>query len=142
MLAAEAPDKSFQRQLKPSSAVEPGAMYSIPGPINIAAPDTLKTEQDIAMNLGADLLQFIGKPNRRFVGQARDRSGRPLDLGPVIRRYKLHFMSGFDHATREAFQVRLRATSPRITAPDKDNAESFRHATRVRLVTSICARRS
>src|SRR6184192_3904259 len=40
-------------------------------------------------------------------------------------------MSGFHHATREAFQVRLRAASGRITATDKGNTEIFFHATRL-----------
>src|SRR5213593_4727885 len=40
-------------------------------------------------------------------------------------------MSGFHHATREAFQVRLRAAGGRITATDKGNTEIFFHATRL-----------
>src|SRR5437867_8259759 len=39
-------------------------------------------------------------------------------------------MSVLHHATREAFQVRRRAASGRITATDKGNTEIFFHATR------------
>src|SRR6266849_431775 len=103
MLRTEAPDKSFQRQLELSSAIKPGAVDSITRPIKVAAPDTLKTEQDIEPKFGAHSFQLACKFDRRFRTQVRDRSKRPLAVRPVISRYKLHVMSGFDHATREAF---------------------------------------
>src|SRR4026208_282231 len=103
MLRTETPHKLFQRQFELSSAIEPGAMDTVAGPINVAAPNTLETEQDIAAKFGAHSLQFIGKSNRRFRVQARDRSEWPLGVRPVIRRHKLRVMSGFGHAAREAF---------------------------------------
>src|SRR6266480_1315427 len=131
MLRTETPDESFQRQFELSSALKPGAVDSIASPINVAAPNTLKTEQDIEAKLRTHSFQLAGKFDRRFRTQVRDRSKRPLVVRPVISRYKLHVMSGFHHATREAFQVRLRAASGRITATDKGNTEIFFHATRL-----------
>src|SRR6266508_5018593 len=103
MFRTETPDKSFQRQFELSSAIKPGAMDSVASPINVAAPNTLETEQDIVAKFGAHLFQFIGKSDRRFRVQARDRSEWPLGVRPVIRRNKLHVMSGFDHTARQAF---------------------------------------
>src|SRR4030095_8936899 len=103
MLGTETPDKSFQRQFELSSAIKPGSVNSITGPINVAAPNTPKTEQDIAPKLGGLSFQLGGKSDRRFRTQVRDRSKRPLAVRPVTSRYKLHLMSGFDHATRETF---------------------------------------
>src|SRR6059058_132216 len=131
MLGTETPDESFQRQFELSSALKPGAVDSIASPINVAAPNTLKTEQDIEAKLRTHSFQLAGKFDRRFRTQVRDRSKRTLVVRPVISRYKLHVMSGFHHATREAFQVRLRAASGRITATDKGNTEIFFHATRL-----------
>ena len=102
MFGTETPDKSFQRQFELSSPLKPGAMDSIASPINVAAPDTLKTKQDIEPKLGAHSFQFAGKFDRRVRTQVRDRSKRPLAVRPVISGYKLHVMSGFDHATRQA----------------------------------------
>jgi hypothetical protein len=126
MLRTETPDKSLQRQFELSSALEPGAMDSVARPINVAAPNTLQTEQDIAVKFGTHSFQFTGKSDWRFFPQARDRSEWPFGVRPVIRRNKLHVMPGFDHTAREAFQVRLRATRRRIAASDKDDAEFFR----------------
>src|SRR5438094_10110035 len=128
MLGTETPDESFQRQFELSSALKPGAVDSIASPINVAAPNTLKTEQDIDPKLGTHSFQLAGKFDRRFRTQVRDRSKRPLIIRPVMSSYKLQVMSGFHHATREAFQVRLRAASRRLTAPDKNDAQILRHA--------------
>src|SRR6476660_8334958 len=103
MLRTQTSDKSFQEQFELSSALKPGAMDSVASPINVAAPDALKTEQDIEPKLGAHSFQLGGKFDRRFRPQVHDRPKRPLAVGPVISGYKLHLMSGFDHATRKAF---------------------------------------
>src|SRR5439155_3797445 len=103
MLRTETADKSFQRQFELSSAIEPGAMDPVAGPINVAAPNTLQAEQDIAAKFGAHSFQFTGESDRRFRVQARDRSEWPFAGRPVIRRNKLHVMPGFDHTVHEAF---------------------------------------
>jgi hypothetical protein len=72
MLGTETPDKSSQGQFELSSALKPGPMDSIASPINVAAPDALKTEQDIEPKLGAHSFQFSGKFARRFRRQVRD----------------------------------------------------------------------
>src|SRR5438094_4680473 len=128
MLGIDTPDKSFQGEFELSAPLKPGAMDSVASSINVAAPDALKTEQDIDPKLGTHLFQLAGKFDRRFRTQVRDRSKRPLIIRPVMSSYKLQVMSGFHHATREAFQVRLRAASRRITAPDKNDAQILRHA--------------
>ena len=48
-------DKLLERKLEFSSAAEPGAMDTIAGAINIAAPDALEAEQDIAVKLRPNL---------------------------------------------------------------------------------------
>jgi hypothetical protein len=127
MLRTETPDESFQRQLELSSAIKPRTMNSIARPINVAAPHSLKTEQDVAANLGAHSFQLPGKFNRRFATQARDRSEWPLGVGPVVCGNKLCVASSFDYPARQAFQVGLSATRRRIASPDKSDRESFRH---------------
>src|SRR5437016_4983987 len=103
MLAVESPGKLLQRKLEFSSARQPGAMDTVASAISIAAPDALKAQQGIAVELRPDLFQLIRKPNDGFCAQARDRSKRPLILRPFIRGDKLHFVSGLDDSTREAF---------------------------------------
>jgi hypothetical protein len=49
-------------------------MDSVAGAINVAAPDALKAQQAITVELGPDLFQLIRKPNDGFCAQARDRS--------------------------------------------------------------------
>src|SRR5438045_7725135 len=132
MLGTEIPDKSFQRQFELPSALKPGAMDSIASPINVAAPNAFKTEQDINPKLSTHSFELAGKFDWRFRTQVRDRSKRPLVVRPILSRYKLQVMPGFHHATREAFQIRLRAASARITAPDKNDAQSSCHVERSR----------
>src|SRR5438876_9604210 len=127
MLGSEAPDKSFQRQFELSSPLKPGAMDSIASPINVAAPDALKTEQDIDPKWRRHSFQLAGKTDRRFRTQVRDRSILPLTARPVNSRYKLQVMCGFHHGTREAFLVCLRYSSRGVTAPDKNGAHAVRH---------------
>jgi hypothetical protein len=103
VLGTETPYKLFQRQLEPSSAIKPSAMDSIPGSINVADPDSLQAEEDVAVKFLAHSFQLAGKSDRRFGTQVRDRSKRPLGVGPVIRCNKLYVMSGFEYAPREAF---------------------------------------
>src|SRR6266567_6454366 len=103
MLAVESPRKLLQRELEFPSAREPGAVDTVAGAINVAAPNALKARQNIAVELRPDLFQLICKPNDGFCAQARDRSKRPLILRPFIRGDQLHFVPGLDDSTREAF---------------------------------------
>jgi hypothetical protein len=77
-------------------------MDAVAGPINVAAPDALKAEQNVALELRADLFQLIRKPNDGFCAQARDWSKRPLILRPFLRGDKLHLVPGLDDSVREA----------------------------------------
>src|SRR5438067_12205676 len=98
MLGIETPDKSFQRQFELSSPVKPGAMDSVASPINVAAPDALKTEQDIEPKLGTHLFQLAGKFDWRFRTKVRDRSKRQLIIRPINMSCKLHVMSTLNNA--------------------------------------------
>src|SRR5437762_13517540 len=102
-------------------------MDTIAGAINVAAPDTLKAQQNVAVELRPDLFQFIRKPNDGFCTQARDRSKRPLILRPFIRGDQSHLVPGLDDSTREAFQVRFRSAGRRIPATNKSESESPLH---------------
>src|SRR5947208_931188 len=50
MLVIKAPNKSLQRDFKSSSAIEPGAMDTVTGAINVTIPHALEAHQDIAGN--------------------------------------------------------------------------------------------
>src|SRR6266446_8304682 len=102
MLAVEGPGKLLQRKLEFSSARQPAAMDTVASAINIAAPDALKAQQGIAVELRPDLFQLIRKPNDGFCAQARDRSKRPLIARPFLRGDKLHLVPGLDDSVREA----------------------------------------
>ena len=71
VLRIESPDKLLQRELKFSSARQPGAVDAVAGSVNVAAPDTLKTQQNVAAKLRQELFQLIRKPNDGFCAQAR-----------------------------------------------------------------------
>src|SRR5207244_660805 len=114
MLVIETPDKSFQRQFELSSPLKPGAMDSVASPINVAAPDAFKTEQDIDPKLGTHLFQLAGKFDRRFRTQVRDRSKRPFIIRPVMSSYKLQVMFGFHHATPEVSRHNTPLYTPHV----------------------------
>src|SRR5437588_498965 len=136
MLAVESPGKLFQRKLESPSAREPCAVDTIAGAINVAAPDTFKAQQNVAVELRPDLFQFIRKTNDGFCAQARDRSKRPLILRPLIRGDQLHLVPGFYDSMCEAFQVRFRSTGRRIAAPNKSESEFLCHLERSRGIPS------
>jgi hypothetical protein len=63
MLTVESTRKLFQRKLELPSAREPPTVDAVAGAINVAAPDALKAEQNIAGELRPDLFQLICKSN-------------------------------------------------------------------------------
>src|SRR6266404_2099569 len=97
-------------------------MDAVAGAINVAVPDALKAEQDVALEPLLDLFQLIRKPNDGFCAQARDRSKRPLIARPFLRGDKLHLVPGLDDSVREALQVRFCAAGLRIAAPNKSDS--------------------
>src|ERR1700758_1344101 len=127
MLPARAADKLLQWNLEFSPARKPGAVDSIAGPVDIAAPDALKAKQNITVQLRSDLLQLISKPDYRRGPQALYRSKWPLILRPFIRGHKLDLMAGFYGSVCKSFQVRLCATAPRITAANENDSEFLFH---------------
>src|ERR1700746_821829 len=102
MLAVESPGKLLQRELEFSSTRKPGEVDAVASAINVAAPNTFKAQQNVAVELRPNLFQLIRKPKGGFRPQARDRSKWPLILRPFIRGDQLHFVSGVDDSTREA----------------------------------------
>src|SRR5262249_13393124 len=95
MLSAGAANKLLQWNLEFSPARKPGAVGSIAGPVDIAAPDALEAKQNITVQLRSDLLELISKPDYARRPQALDRSKWPLVLGPFTRSDKLDVMAGF-----------------------------------------------
>src|SRR5438876_12123002 len=92
MLVIKAPNKSLQRDFKFSSAIEPGAMDTVTGPINVTTPHALEAHQDIAGNARSHLFQLVRKRNCRLVMQAMDRSKPPLGLRPIARTTQVQLL--------------------------------------------------
>src|SRR5690349_22312494 len=105
MLPIQSAGKLFERKLELRSAREPGAMHTIAGPIDIAAPDAFKTEQHVTVELLPYLLQFIGKSSRRCCSEPSDGSKWPLRIRPFCRRNKLNLMPGINKSLREPRQI-------------------------------------
>src|SRR5437773_10204733 len=116
MLAVESPGKLFQRKLESSSAREPCAVYTIAGAINVAAPDTFKAQQNVAVELRPDLFQIIRKHDDGFCTHARDRSKRPLIIRPFMREEQSHLVPGLDVTTSAAVQLGFRSAWRHIPA--------------------------
>jgi hypothetical protein len=136
MLPAGAADKSLQWDLESSPAREPGAVNSVPCPVDIATPDALETKQNIALQLRSDLLKLISKPDYGRRAQAFYRSKWPFVLRPFIRGHKLDLVAGFYDSICKPFQVRLSTTAPRITAANESDSEFFCHPERSRGIPS------
>ena len=136
MLPAGAADKLLQWDLEFSPARKPGAVNSVPCPVDIATPDALEAKQNIALQLRSDLLKLVSKPDYRRPAQAFYRSKWPLLLGPFIRGHKLDLVAGFYDSICKSFQVRLSATAPRITAANESDSEFLFHPERSRGIPS------
>ena len=78
-------------------------MDSIASSVNVAAPDALEAEHNIAAKLWAKFFQFIGKADYLPRPQTPNRSEWPLLLGPFIRGYKLDLVAGFYDTVRKSF---------------------------------------
>jgi hypothetical protein len=101
MLAIEASNKSFQRKFEFSFASQPGAMDTVTSAIHIAIPDSLKCQQDIAVELRSYLFQAVGKPDWRPGLQAADASKRPLILRPFVCGNESRVLSSFGNSAGE-----------------------------------------
>src|SRR5262249_40469297 len=123
MLAVESLGKLLQRKLESPSTREPCAVDTIASSINVAAPETFKAQQNVAVEGRPDLFQFIRKPDDGLCTQARDRSKRPLILRPFIRDNQLNLVPGLDDSSREALQVRFCSAGRRIAAPNKSESQ-------------------
>jgi hypothetical protein len=101
MLAIEASNKSFQRKFKFPLASQPGAMDAVASAVHITIPNSLKCQQDIAMELRSYLFQAVGKPDWRPGLQAADCPKRPLILRPFACGNELRVMSSFGNSAGE-----------------------------------------
>src|SRR6185312_427509 len=63
---------SLQRILKPGSAIDPRPMDTVAGAEKIAAPDTFQAYHEITMSWWVAALQFVGKCDRVFGGNANN----------------------------------------------------------------------
>ena len=61
---------------------QPGLVNPVARAVNIALPDALETQEQVAMFARPDLFQLIGKTMRRFAAQAGDRPPGPFARGP------------------------------------------------------------
>src|SRR5205809_3166588 len=116
MLSAGVADELPQWDFEFSPARKPGAVNSVPCPVDIATPDALEAKQNIALQLRSDLLKLVSKPDDGRPAQAFYRPKRPFVLRPFIRGHKLDLVAGFYDTICKPFQIRLSATAPRITA--------------------------
>src|SRR5215831_1839414 len=107
MLPGGAADKLFQWDLEFSPARKPGAVDSIASAIDVAVPDTLEAKQNIALQPGSGLPQFISKPDDGRRSQPLYRSKWPLVLRPITRGHKLDIVASFDDSACKSSQVRL-----------------------------------
>src|SRR5215471_11876189 len=121
MLPAGSADKLFQWDLGFSTAPKPGAVDSIAGAIDVAVPDALEAKQNIALQPGSGLLQFISKPDDGRRSQRLHRSKWPLVLRPITRSHKLDIVASFDDSACNSFQVRLSTAALRITAANESD---------------------
>src|SRR4051812_16470449 len=140
MFPAGAANKLLQWELEFSAARQPGAVNTVSGPVDIAAPDALETEQNVALQLRSNLLKFICEPDGARLAQSFYRTKWPILRGPFIRGHKLDLVASFYDATCQAFQVRLCATAARITPANESDFESFCHPKRSRGIPSHSVR--
>jgi hypothetical protein len=127
MFPAGSAHKLLQWELEFSPARKPGAVDSIAGPIEIAAPDALQTKQNIALQMRPNELQLISKPDYRRRPQPLYRSKWPLVLGPFVGGHKLDLMAGSYDSICKSFEVRFCAAAPRITSAHKRDSEFLIH---------------
>src|SRR5919198_4474417 len=105
MLPAPSADKLLQWHLEFSPARKPGAVDSIAGAVNIAAPDALEAKQNIALQLCPDLLQLISEPDYGCRPQPLYRSKSPLIIRPFIRGHELDLMARSYDSICKSLQV-------------------------------------
>jgi hypothetical protein len=92
-------------------------MHAIAGAINIATPDALQTEQNIAA-FARDLLERIGKSSGIPRSNPDDGPEIPFFRRPGRRREKRNAMSPGHDTGRQPFEVGFRSAARRKTAPD------------------------
>jgi hypothetical protein len=136
MLPAGAADKLLQWDLEFSPARKPGAVNAVPCAVDIATPDALEAEQNIALQLRSDFLKLVSKIADGRAAQTFYRSEWPFILRPFIRGDKVDLVAGFYDPFCEPFQVRLSAAAAGISPANESNSEFFCHPGRSRGIPS------
>ena len=94
-------------------------MNSVARPINVAAPDSLQTEKEIAVLARVYLFELIGKSQSRFAAQPGDRPPRPFPSRPGSIGKKPGAVPRFVQAARQSLQVSLGTAGVGMPAPDQ-----------------------
>src|SRR6266446_6852068 len=116
--AAEQPARQRRDRVAPA---HPSLMDSIAGPINVAAPDAVEAQEQIAMLFRPRLFQLVGKTQRRFAAQPSDWSPWPFARGPCGVGEEASRMTELVQAAGEAFQVSLGPANLGMTAADESD---------------------
>jgi hypothetical protein len=97
MLAIKKPAKFLERTRELVPPFEPGTMNSVTGAVNIAPPDSLEAEQDIAL-LARHSLDFAGERSGRAPTDPSDRAEGPLVSRPFRSGKEQHPVTHGCHA--------------------------------------------
>ncbi len=107
MFAIDPANEPLQWHLEFLTAIEPCPVHSVAGAINIAIPNPFEAHQNIASKTGAKFFEFVGKGDRRFARNPRNRSEWPFVSRPIVRRDQVCNVTEINQPTGEPFQVGL-----------------------------------
>src|SRR5215813_4312678 len=96
-------------------------MNPVSRPVNIASPNTLKTEDEIALRFGFNSFKFIGKSLRRLTTQPGDWPPGPFATGPGGVGEKPRRMPRFAQAAGQTLQIVFGTPDLRMSAADQPN---------------------
>ena len=100
--APEAAEPTAYERRSGIATSHPGPVNAVAGAINIALPNSLETQKEIAMVAWGDFLQLIRKTVGRLPRETRDRAPGPLASGPGSVSKEPGGMPGFAQAAGEA----------------------------------------
>ena len=119
MAAAETAYDPLRRGRGSVAPSQPRPVNAVARAVDVASPDALETQEQIAVFARPRLFQLIGKAPRSLAAQPRDRAprpfaGRPGRVGKEPRRLAGALQSG-----GQPFQISLRAAGLGMPAPDQ-----------------------
>src|SRR5207247_9556594 len=98
-------------------------MNPVAGAKKIAPPDPLQTDEEYAMLLWIDPLQFICDHDWPLSGNPHYPAGPPFFFWPIVGRKNRHFVTGRHQRTGNASQICFGAAAGRKTAPYESNIQ-------------------